>query len=449
MKKHIYLSVLLFGLTLTPFLTSCGGDEEETTPPAPPTPEQPLSPEEQKERMETIAINFANEFNADNFKEITNLVTYLSEEYSTDRYEYESIAKWGENCLEAITATFTGKSTEKEDWGYGDDYTAIYDNYTMLYMASNFTGSFVAKNGRWKYSESSNLSFTMQDENGEDCIVTLTTSGATKKIYVGDENDWQTWDSFEDEDGWHYVETYDRYNHYIMVPANINVTLHRAGVLFGNFTLKTDLSSMKSENFDLSKDSYTAVATLAIDKYEISLNKVKYAPEKGSQIVYAIKHNNKELLSTTIDADIDATNEDFYGCDNVKININILGGMQIKGNCTNAVKLNEYLDRAEDNYDNEQQFKDCIKKANNLLDLGLYYDNENTKYATVELKAFMEDYYYYPYNKWDYTPAIVFEEDGTSYTFEEFFNERDFRKLIRTIEDLIEDYTYMLEDTTK
>lgn len=449
MKNYIYLSVLLFGLTLSPFLTSCGGDEEETTPPAPPTPEQPLSPEEQKERMETIAINFANEFNADNFKEITNLVTYLSEEYSTDRYEYESIAKWGENCLEAITATFTGKSTEKEDWGYGNDYTAIYDNYTMLYMASNFTGNFVAKNGRWKYSESSNLSFTMQDENGEDCIVTLTTSGATKKIYVGDEHDWQTWDSFEDEDGWHYVKTYDRYNQYIMVPANINVTLHRAGVLFGNFTLKTDLSSMKSENFDLSKDSYTATATLAIDKYEISLNKVKYAPEKGSQIVYAIKHNNKELLSTTIDADIDATNEEFYGCDNVKININVLGSMQIKGNCTNAVKLNEYLDRAEDNYDNEQQFKDCIKKANNLLDLGLYYDNENTKYATVELKAFMEDYYYYPYNKWDYTPAIVFEEDGTSYTFEEFFNERDFRKLIRTIEDLIEDYTYMLGDTTK
>ena len=89
-------------------------------------------------------------------------------------------------------------------------------------------------------------------------------------------------------------------------------------------------------------------------------------------------------------------------------------------------------------------FKDNITKANKLLNLGLYYDNRNKKYANVELKCFQEDEYYYGYySYWTYYPVIIFD-DGTSYAFDEFFNEDNFKKLIKAAKRLFEDYSDML-----
>ena len=201
---------------------------------------------------------------------------------------------------------------------------------------------------------------------------------------------------------------------------------------------------MKGENFDLSKDRYFVQPSIVIGDYTIEFDKINYIPEKGSGISYVMKRNNNLVFKIAVDADVDADNDDFYGCDNAVLTIDLLGQVQIKGKCSNIVQYNKYLDEAEENSDKESAFKENINKANKLMDLGLYYDNNNKKYADVELKPFFENEYYYKY--WNYSPVIVFADDDTSYAFDEFFNEDDFRKVIRTAERLLEDYSDMLEN---
>ena len=57
----------------------------------------------------------------------------------------------------------------------------------------------MAKSGRWKRTDANYLSFTVKDENGNDCVLKLTTSGKEKKVYVGDEEEWE-WIGYDDND---------------------------------------------------------------------------------------------------------------------------------------------------------------------------------------------------------------------------------------------------------
>ena len=380
------------------------------------------------------------EYPADNFEEVSNLVEYLTAEYCGDNYDSEPIAEWLEECMDAIIK-HTGTSNEKNEWGY--DIT--YNYYTTIYAASNFKGSFEAKNGKWKYTESNTLQFKMKDADLNQCVIELIASGDTKKVYVSDTEDWDYQYDWENSS---YSEIIDITENYIQVPENITITLTRSGRAMVTLNIKTDLSSMKGENFDLSKDSYSVQPSLVIGEYTLGYDKMKYAPEKGSGISYVMKRNNKLVFKIAVDADVDADNDDFYGCDNVVLTIDLLGQVQIKGKCSNIVQYNKYLDEADENDSNESAFKENINKANKLMDLGLYYDNRDKKYANVELKCFEESYndYYYNYSWWTYTPVIVFDDDDTSYAFDEFFNEDDFRKVIKTAERLLEDYSDMLEN---
>ena len=462
MKKIVFALALMFGVLCTASLVSCGSDEDDPTEQGDGTggntgsddntggdntgtggntgdgdaSDGAFTPEAQKSKLESAALDFMQEYPADNFEEVANLVEYLTAEYCGDNYDSEPIAEWLKECKDAIIK-YTGTSNEKNEWSY--DIT--YNYYTAIYAASNFKGSFEAKNGNWKYTESNTLQFKMKDADLNQCVIELIASGDTKKVYVSDTEDWDY--QYDWENG-SYSEIIDITENYIQVPENITITLTRSGRAMVTLNIKTDLSSMKGENFDLSKDRYFVQPSIVIGDYTIEFDKINYIPEKGSGISYVMKRNNKLVFKIAVDADVDADNEEFYGCDNLALNIDILGQVQIKGKCSNIVSYNDYISKAEENESNEEAFKDYINKANKLMDLGLYYDNNKKKYADVELKPFFENEYYYSY--WNYSPVIVFADDDTSYAFDEFFNEDDFRKVIRTAERLLEDYSDMLEN---
>ncbi|MBR2415599.1 MAG: hypothetical protein IKB11_02465 [Bacteroidaceae bacterium] len=448
MKKIVFALALCFGVLCTASLVSCGSDEDDPTEQDGGTggntgdgdeSDGAFTPEAQKSKLESAALDFMQEYPADNFEEVSNLVEYLSEEYCGDEYDSHPIEEWLEVCMEEITK-HTGTSNEKNEWGY--DIT--YNHYTAIYAASNFKGSFEAKNGNWKYTESNTLQFKMKDADLNLCVIELIASGDTKKVYVSDTEDWDYQYDWENSS---YSEIIDITENYIQVPENITITLTRSGRAMVTLNIKTDLSSMKGENYDLSKDRYSVRPSIVIGEYTLEYDKMKYVPEKGSGISCVMKRNNKLVFKIAVDADVDADNDDFYGCDNALLTIDLLGQVQIKGKCSNIVQYNKYLDEAEENSDKESAFKENINKANKLMDLGLYYDNRDKKYANVELKCFEESYndYYYNYSWWTYTPVIVFADDDTSYAFDEFFNKDDFRKVIKTAERLLEDYSDMLE----
>ena len=447
MKKFFY-SLFLFALPIAMFI-SCeepvGGEIDDPTQEPDSLPTLPVeTPEEQKKALEQTALAFVDEVAAANFEEVAELATYLAERYSEDNYDYESLEDWSEDCYDALVRTF--EKTEISEGRYehwdGSYITSVYieDYYSVICAASNYTGKFEAKNGFWKYSEADDLSFHVKDDQGRPCVLRLTTSGNTKKVYVGNDYNYIS-GSYDYEN---YVDStyYSVDEFYLMVPEVITVTLQQDGDYIAKAVLKADLSSMKGEEFDLRKDKYNVTATLEFNGYAFAVENFLYAPEKGSSVAMSFKKGNKSLFSVKASADIDVANEEFYGSENNKVEIDVMGRVQIKGNMSgDIVEAYEELEEIYD-ADNESMLRKQLNKVNSLMDLNLYYDNLSTPSAKFELRAFESES---NNGEWNIEPVIVFA-DETSYGIEEYFNEDNFKKVIRAIERLGEDYEDLLED---
>ena len=441
MKKFfIPLLALVFPATMFVSCDKTDSDGKKEIPPV-------TTPEEQKAQLEKTALAVMDEFAAANFEDVCNLGTYLYEEYSEDNYDYSEVEDWADECYEALSRTFTGQVVEGSvDWGWMD----ILDSYTVICKASDFTGKFEAKNGRWKYTAADDLSFHVKDMDGNPCVLRLTTSGKTKKVYV--DNDYSyDWENcyYDEENGvWVYLGEVDKI--YFHVPENIQLTLTQNNKNLASVVFKADLSSIKGEEFNLGTDKVNLSATAEFNGYSVVVDKFKYAPEKGTAASATIKKGSKTLISAAASADIDATNEEFYGSENNKVEVDIMGEVQIKGSVQrDVIDVAEKLEDAYDNDMDEGEFKKGIARINEMIDLNVYYNKSKTSSAKVELRAFSyasyneSDYGYV--ERWDIEPVIVFN-DGTSYGFEEFFNEDDFKKVIKAFERLFEDFYDMLED---
>ena len=272
------------------------------------------------------------------------------------------------------------------------------------------------------------------------CPPKLTTSGNVKKVYVGREDDYV----YYYHDGYKYHDYYDAYENTIAVPEKMELTITQGSKTLIKAIVNTDLSSMRDEEFDLSKDSYNVSANTTIDNYTINVDKVAYKAGRNANISYNMKHGNKSLISMTVAADVDASNEDLNSCKNANINIDIMGEIQIKGKCNDVIRFSDYLEEADDNYDNENKFKSYINLANSLLDLGVYYKGKSYKFAEVKMEPAVDKSYYY--EEWYCDFVIYFNEDKTTYTlFDVFFNDKDFASVINKFEDLIDSFSDMLE----
>ena len=75
--------------------------------------------------------------------------------------------------------------------------------------------------------------------------------------------------------------------------------------------------------------------------------------------------------------------------------------------------------------------------------IGVYYDGNNTLQATLGLEPYYETGYGYNGRGWEVMPVIRFA-DGTSYSFESFFDEEEFSGLFDALEDWIAKIERML-----
>lgn len=439
MKKFFY-SLLALALPMAMFI-SCeepiGGNQNDPVD-EPDVPSMPVeTPEEQKKVLEQTALSFVDEVAVANFEEVAGLAEYLAQEYSDDNYDYDSVEDWADDCFDALTRTFLNTETEKETYDWGYTWIMTTDYYYAVYAASDFTGKFEAKNGQWKYSEAEDLSFHVKDEQGKPCVLRLTTSGKTKKAYMG---------AYEGDYFSSYSESVDSIFRemnkvYVQVPEVVTVTLQQDGKNIAKAVLETDLSSMKGDEFDLRKDKYNVKATVEFNGYAVTLDDFKYAPEKGTSVALGFKKGNKSLLSAKASADLDVSNENFYSSENNKVEIDVMGSVQLKGDmASDVVEAYEELEEAFETED-ESVFKKKLEKVNGLMNLNLYYYKASKPSAKFELRAFEGEYD----DEWSVEPVIVFE-DETSYSIEKYFNEEDFKKLIKAIERLGEDYEDLLED---
>lgn len=466
-KKSFKLSGLFFAGLMSAGLLACGDDP--ITPDTPPTPESPkkeeaMSPTEQKEYLETVALDFIDEISASDFKKITDLSKDIDELYGED-YDWENVEEWAEHAFESSRQALGTKTTETEKeeyWGSTYIYNSIYTNYKSVLMASNFTGHFTARNGVWTKENSDHLQFDFTDKQGKAYTLKLETSGKVKKVHMLNIDDWEDYDT--EQNGNEYISNdyYDRTAYTIGLPETITVSLTQGSSQIIKNTIHFDLSDITSEEFDISKNSLSLSISVEIDNgYKVEVSKVAYSANKSASASLVISKGKKALVTMGVssdvndlpsvnlgafnDFDIDDYETDKTNAKNAFVKLDIIGKVQIQGTLSNVRKFADYLEEADENDENESMFKSYINQANSLADIHLFYDGKSVKQADVKFETFVEeDWDGYEY--WTAEPVLFFF-DGSSYSsFEAFFYEKDFENTIDTFKELIDDFADLFDE---
>lgn len=475
MKKYLFkagtFATLLLASTLT--FTSCGDDDEgESNNPGTEQPDEPIKPEnpdknealdplQQKQRMEEIAKEALAMMPASDFREYSDLAHHIELVYNED-YNWESVNKWARKCWDdALKAT--GKTTDQDEWS-----KYVYSEYKCLLLASNYTGHFTANDSKWTKDAGNfnDLQFKFRAENGDECVLKVETSGKVTKVYAGDWDEWKDYEDFYDPEtgNYSYTEYYDRYKCTIGVPEKVVATLTKGGKQLIKTTVDIALSGVANETLDVSKCNLSVKANVEMSNgYLFSSSQVNYAGNSKLSVASAtVKKDGKALVTVAMSGDVtglpscnlDAFSKNNFDLDNyntanstlknVFVKVDVLGKMQLQGVISDLHKYGDYLDLADRNDDNESNFKSYVKKANELAEFNLFYDNSSTKQASVVLDSFL-DYEYDGEQEWAYEPVMVFFDGSSNSAFGTFFKEKDFKSVITMYENLLDDYEGLIK----
>ena len=451
-------------------LSSCGGDDNNgggnTEPPEQPVkPDQPakneaLTPGEQKVRMEKIAKDVMNMVQASDFVEYSDLAHYIDRTYNEDNYNWDAVSRWARTCWDA-TCVATGNKYEVTSGYYGK---YVYSDYKALILASNFTGHFTASNGRWVRSNANDLQFVFKGNTGEECTLKLETSGAVTKVHVANWEEYEDYESSYDNGYYKWTEYVNRVEGTVGVPENVTVTLTQGGKQLVKANVNIKLSGLKGDELDISKGNVEVSADVELSNgFVISTSQVKYAGNSKLSVASAtVKKAGTAIFTVAMSGDISGlpscnvsafTKENFniddYDTDNATaknafVKVDVLGQMQIQGVVSDVRKYCNMLDEADHNRKNERNFKSYIDQANGLADVNLFYDNTSIKQASVLLEAFVDDEWN-GVKYWEFEPILKFYDGSSNSPFGTFFNEKDFKSVIRMYENIVEDFEDLLE----
>lgn len=404
-----------------------------------------MSSADQKAKLDQAGQALADQLNVSDLRYLSALNEHIEE--SLVNYESSEVTDRFQSLIEQMTTL--GETTKSEYNNDGDYYSEHSTQYTtsnkQLIILSNFTGHFSAASGKWSYTKADDLQFNFKDQEGKDCTMTVKTSGGSKDVYYGDEEDWDWNSKFRDST---YLDPYGNTAHFyiydyttyinrteqtIRVPENIEVTLKQGNTVKALYKVESDLSKLSEPDFDLSKDKFSGSSTLQVADYVFKLERVAFDGTQEASFAYSITKNNKTLFSWSTAVTGNVSQELLK---TVKVVINIMDQVQIKGAILEGESFMKYIDKANENRHNETKFKSNVALANDLLNLGVYYDNSDVRQAKIVLESFKEESYWD--EAWSYEPVFYFG-DATSYsTFDAFF-ETGFDKLIAKFEKILDD----------
>lgn len=476
MKKFLIstatIATCLLAGTLS--LTSCG-DDDPTTPEVPSDPEQPttpdtpdeataMSPAEQQKRMEDIAKEVMGMMPSNDFKSYADLAHYVETNYSEDNYDWDDVSDWARTCWDAAR-TATGNTYTERDDSYYSSGKYVYKEYKALILASNFTGHFKANGGKWTHTKASDLQFTFRGNTGDDCTLKIETSGNVTKVYVANWDEWTDYESSYEDNTYKWTDYYDRTQCTVGVPENIVVTLTQGGRQLVKTTVNIKLSGLSGENFDISKGNLNVAANVELSNgYTFSTSEVKYAGNSKLTVAQAsMKKNGTAILTMAMSGDIsglpscnvEAFSKDNFDLDdyntsnanakNAYVKIDVLGKIQLQGIVSDVRKYCDLIDQSDEYELEGSKFQSCIDQANKLSDVNVFYDNTTTKQASVYLEPFAKDEGWQDSKYWEFEPVMKFYDGSSISPFSSFFNDNDFRSVIRMYERLVEDYGDLFE----
>lgn len=465
------------------FLPSCvmenvpdmGGDNEgEEVVPKPDGPSGEIMPDEQKVKLEDVALRLLDKCPTDDFKRYFELVERFKTVYlDNEDYDFSVL-------LDAVE--------ESVDKVWTEEVKGIYDAATkewireevtnLTIILSQHTGEFLfSDTGVKKTNSNSDVLKVKVPLDGNIYVAEFKQSGKTETaiyqyaynwIYDGSQGYWDpqkdTWvDTYPDN----VTEKMDMSSLFtIEVPESIEFTLVEDARAVAE--IKMDFTkSFTVGGLDPSVDNFAVATTISLDNgYSIVSRKFKYdgSSEKagfnlslqkdGEALVSSVADGDVHMINTVKEYDnsgegyVDAGSRtiiEVVRANNVDFVVDVLGEIQIRGNCPDFLEFNKAWDEWEDAcYDahflkNDDKLNDAMAKVNSRIDIGVCYDNGSNRQAWIEFEweFRVEEHDGWTSEKYAEYPVIVFE-DGSRYAWKEYFTEEAFGKLFDAFESYSE-----------
>ena len=485
------LNFLLKGLvymTVLSVFASCEelglGNTNKEDEDAQPTKE--LQPDEQKAKLESVAVQMLEATPAEDVEEFVKLAdSFVTDYLDNEDYDMEELFSFFED-QEEDTYTY-------EERNY---FNAAKNQYISEY-SSNFMISLSNQKGEFTFGrrsvkkENSNydglkLNIPM---NGKNYTAEIKVSGkmtnATYNYYYYSSNrEDGYWDEMRDEWVWKEItRIYEDNSQYtIEVPEKIEAGLYEEGNPVATITMDIERNLTEKE-LNPAVDNFNVKTTVVLNNgYQFVFEEVKYDGAKShSSTSMMMKVDDLTLVSAKATCelqlekkeDVYEPNDGYYRTltlvgvkksKNLDVAIDLLGQVQFKGKCTDVKAISDEIDAYYDalrTYDYETgNYKSpdeatALRHLNNInakLDLGVYYDGGSNRQAKVEFE--MEKESGWDMNgdgkvdnmhdvSYDMIPVIVFN-DGSRYTVEDYFTEEAFENLLDSAENYGEEYDDLL-----
>ena len=356
---------------------------------------------------------------------------------------------------------------------YVSDYYASYyytRNFKTSFEIANYKGYFEAQNGVWKQvrSDVNDLQFTFKDSKNATWVLRAEATGPFKKVHARDLKKYK-WENSYNGSQYIYKSYNDITQYIISVPQKVVVTLTKNGSSIVTTTINATLSDITNEEFDLSKDDVSANALIEVKDYKINVSQILYKHDASPLVELSVSKGNTQMLNISVtgtlsnvpSVNVSALSGNFdknlweYSEANAIVKIDILGKVQLQGTVNKVHNVVDKLRAANENKDDEQAYKNCIKEANEYLDLGLFFNNKSVKQLGVKIEPFEKtgykyvwtgsNYQYQEYKYWSWEGVIMFG-DGSGYsTFANYFGKSNFRSVYGDVDNLIDSYSKLIK----
>ena len=438
MKKLKFAGFGLMALALGLGVAACGGDDDDDDPsggvelPKEDNKQEVLTETAQKQKLEEVGREFINKVSASDFQTLWDVVEYANDSYiDNSYYDNDVINDWYEAALKACELKSNG------------------DVVRRLFVASNFTGHFKAGTNGWqRTADSKDLQFTFDDKARRECVLTVTTSGKTTTIH---NSEFDSYDYEYDYSSYSYRKYQDEENSYA-VPEKIVVTLTRDGSELVSVTANMQVTAGSGNEVSLEQGVALVSLDAKVSGYRVVVDRASFDTRSSADASVTLTKGSETLLTAKVSAAgrlSETTKKDEWDeWTEVELaeggegtaRVDVLGGkVSVRGTVSSLKTVVDNLDNASDNDDDESKFKRYIDNVNKQIDLGVFYDGGNTRQASLILLAEGEHDRWSSYTYWEAVPAVQFQDNST-YTFEEFFDEKTFSKLIDAFEDLMDDF---------
>lgn len=451
MKKYLYYAAC--GLALSLAMGACGNDEPEIDIPDEPQGEmEQLSPSESKKYLETTGSEFLSKFKAADQRDLMEVAAWVSEEYGDldmpKEFEVEPVItdRRVSDFLRGVAYAMShADATKAGEALVTYTYSLDFDQFKGVYEPGRY---------RWnRTGDSNDIVFQFKDKYGKECKLVAKAAKGTSDVDIN-VNDYE-WD-WDEENGYYEYDVVYAYK--TRIPKQVTVTLTNGGATLVNGTINSDINV---KGHKVSVDGNVTVANIsAIFKVEGSDTKVTETSNfvvSGSTLVSttATVDGNKlcdlDNWQSMADSD-DGINDDaiLTVLKNGTATVSVLNRVRVDGNVQfnrDIIGVDTYWDQYDYSKDDAEKLaKKAAENFNKYVTAEVRYGNAATVQANLLWKPKYDDNYYY----WEYTlePLLKFASDGTTYGFEEYF-ENGFSNLVDQWEDLIKSYEKVWDAITE